>query len=62
MNINVKYQGKETSSEKYGCNFFFSNIQCDDTTTSIVEYLNSVPCTMSVTIYKGPGYQENASI
>ena len=62
MNIDVKYQGKETSSKKYGCNIFFSNIECDDTTTCIVEYLNSVPSTMSVTIYEGPGCQENASV
>lgn len=31
---------------------FFSNIECDDTTTCIVEYLDSVP-SMSVTIYEG---------
>ena len=41
MNINVKYQGKETSSRKYGCNIFFSNIECDDNSTCIVEYMNS---------------------
>lgn len=41
MNINVKYQGKETSSKKYGCNILFSNIECDGTTTCIVEYMNS---------------------
>ena len=41
MNINVKYQGKETSWKKYGCNIFFSNIECDGSTTCIVEYMNS---------------------
>ena len=58
-NIKEKKQAQKSMNVMF---FFFSNIQCDDTTTSIVEYLNSVPCTMSVTIYKGPGYQENASI